>query len=50
MGCSTCNVTNSNNPLIIGSRNEAIPYNWNGKLDDIGIWNRALTQQEITNE
>jgi len=31
------------------------PYfdvNWtpfNGKLDDIGIWNRALTQQEITN-
>jgi uncharacterized protein (TIGR02145 family) len=23
--------------------------NWNGKLDDIGIWNRALTQQEITN-
>ena len=26
------------------------PY-WyqNGKLDDIGIWNRALTQQEITN-
>jgi hypothetical protein len=25
-------------------------YNFfNGKLDDIGIWNRALTQQEITN-
>ncbi len=25
--------------------------NWvcNGKLDDIGVWNRALTQQEITN-
>jgi uncharacterized protein (TIGR02145 family) len=22
---------------------------FNGKLDDIGIWNRALTQQEITN-
>jgi uncharacterized protein (TIGR02145 family) len=22
---------------------------WNGKLDDIGIWNRALTPQEITN-
>ena len=21
---------------------------WNGKIDDIGIWNRALTQQEIT--
>jgi hypothetical protein len=22
--------------------------NWNGKLDDIGVWNRQLTQQEIT--
>lgn len=22
---------------------------WDGKIDDIGIWNRALTQQEITN-
>ena len=22
---------------------------FNGKLDDIGVWNRALTQQEITN-
>jgi hypothetical protein len=21
---------------------------WNGKIDDIGIWNRALTKQEIT--
>jgi hypothetical protein len=24
-------------------------YHYNGKIDDIGIWNRALTQQEITN-
>jgi hypothetical protein len=23
-------------------------YFWNGKLDDIGIWNRALTQSEVT--
>lgn len=22
---------------------------WGGKLDDIGIWNRVLTQQEVTN-
>jgi hypothetical protein len=28
----------------IGNLNEY----WNGKLDDIGLWNRALTQQEIT--
>jgi hypothetical protein len=26
----------------------SLDYFWNGKLDDIGIWNRALTQQEIT--
>jgi hypothetical protein len=24
-------------------------YLWNGKIDDIGMWNRSLTQQEITN-
>ena len=23
-------------------------FHFNGKIDDIGIWNRALTQQEIT--
>jgi len=27
---------------------DAFLKNWNGKLDDIGIWNRALTQQEVT--
>ena len=26
-----------------------LPYFFNGKIDDIGIWNRALTQTEITN-
>ena len=36
--------------LLIGSVNREIGAEWmNGKLDDIGIWNRALTQQEITN-
>jgi hypothetical protein len=25
-----------------------LPYFWNGKLDDFGIWNRALTPSEIT--
>ncbi|WP_353167618.1 LamG-like jellyroll fold domain-containing protein [Flavobacterium sp.] len=29
--------------------NSTWPYWLNGKIDDIGIWNRALTQQEITN-
>ena len=47
----------SNNPginnenLFFGTmaQNNLYPYWLNGKIDDIGIWNRALTQQEITN-
>ena len=38
----------NNNPLIIGAEPNLLGK-WGGKLDDIGIWNRALTQQEITN-
>jgi hypothetical protein len=45
-------LTNFNYDLSIGYFPHAnIPpygYFWNGKLDDIGIWNRPLTQQEIT--
>ena len=33
--------------FFIGSAYNQVWYQ-NGKLDDIGIWNRALTQQEIT--
>jgi hypothetical protein len=41
----------STNPLYFGCDNGLGVINrfFNGKLDDIGIWNRALTQQEITN-
>ena len=28
--------------------NNNFPYWLNGKIDDIGVWNRALTQQEVT--
>lgn len=34
--------------LTIGDCNCGLNEFMNGKLDDIGIWNRALTQQEIT--
>ena len=34
--------------LTIGSNGDGGEW-FNGKLDDIGIWNRALSQQEITN-
>jgi hypothetical protein len=35
--------------LKFGAWWQSGPDYLNGKLDDIGIWNRALTQQEITN-
>jgi len=47
------NFTNSQNDFNffqIGSCNNQSNWNtfWEGKLDDIAIWNRALTQKEIT--
>ena len=43
----SCNSVNST--LRFGTHWNNDPEWFNGKLDDIGIWNRALTQQEITN-
>ncbi|OYU82892.1 MAG: hypothetical protein CFE24_13755, partial [Flavobacterium sp. BFFFF2] len=43
------NFTTNNYPLIIGARGNYSNGCWfNGKIDDIGIWNRVLTQQEIS--
>jgi hypothetical protein len=42
---------NQVSPLLFGKNTLADNTNseqFNGKIDDIGIWNRALTQQEIT--
>ncbi len=41
--------TIDNLPLLIGKDIPGLVDHANGKIDDIGIWNRALTQQEITN-
>ena len=42
--------SSSSRPIRFGAKNTSNPYQFfNGKLDDIGIWNRSLTQQEITN-
>ncbi len=38
-----------NGDIQIGRNWSTYTNYFNGKLDDIGIWNRALTQQEITN-
>ena len=48
--CNNCTIQNSTTSLIIGgyfSPLGASDKNWNGQLDDIGIWNRALTPCEI---
>ncbi len=49
MNCSNTSLPVNNLPLVFGyppnSTNPA--YTLNGKLDDIGIWNRALTACEI---
>jgi len=42
---SGCSIDN----LYFGVDIFSVAEYFNGKLDDIGIWNRALTQQEITN-
>ncbi len=36
-------------PLIFGMDKPGLIEYANGSIDDIGVWNRALTQQEITN-
>lgn len=36
-------------PILVGKHIlSSFPYFTNGKIDDIGIWNRALTPQEVT--
>jgi hypothetical protein len=42
------NISNNSQPLSIGQDTPGGTEIFNGKLDDIGIWNRALTQQEIS--
>jgi hypothetical protein len=50
---SCCGTANSNYPMNdtwnIGRKSKISWDEWGGKLDDIAIYNRVLTQQEITN-
>jgi len=45
------NLPISNTGSYVGNGNTQVPasYLFPGKIDDIGLWNSALTQQEITN-
>jgi len=52
---TTCQIGQLTNIYTVNANNAVIGAYWNsllrffnGKLDDIAIWNRALTQQEIT--
>jgi uncharacterized protein (TIGR02145 family) len=49
--CNTCAIVNSNNPLLIGAGSNSGPStndkSWNGLLDDIAIYNRALSAAEV---
>ena len=47
-GTSTPINTSNDNPIVLGAYWNHLSRFFQGKLDDIGIWNRALTQQEIT--
>jgi hypothetical protein len=42
------NITYSNDPLYIGANGYPVGQGFIGYVDDVGLWNRALTQQEIT--
>lgn len=42
-------VLNYGSPFTIGAKAASAYDRWIGKIDDIGIWNRVLAEQEITN-
>ena len=43
------NLHNNLSPIVFGGSVNPVSGAYNRNIDDIGIWNRALTQQEITN-
>ena len=54
VGQKNCTITPSSNgdtnPFFIGKQGYSCDCNYfKGSIDEVGIWNRALTQQEITN-
>jgi len=45
-GAST--LSNSGNLLMIGNNPDNLSRQWNGEIDDVAIWNRALSSSEIS--
>jgi hypothetical protein len=50
INCTVAPIPTSTNPLLIGIRNLAAgqAFGFNGLIDDVAIWNRALTTSEIS--
>ncbi len=45
---ASANFGNTNKALVIGQRSVSAPANFlNGKIDEVGIWNRTLSQAEV---
>ncbi|MGI9240850.1 MAG: LamG-like jellyroll fold domain-containing protein, partial [Verrucomicrobiales bacterium] len=41
-------IADNANPLMIGENPDVDGRNWRGDIDDVGIWNRALSATEVT--
>jgi hypothetical protein len=41
--------TGNNHPLRIGANSRIASNLFTGSIDEVGVWNRALTTTEITN-
>ena len=48
-GTLTLNSSIAATPFMIGMISGSFPGFFDGFIDDVGVWNRALTQQEVTN-
>ncbi|BAQ64272.1 LamG-like jellyroll fold domain-containing protein [Geminocystis sp. NIES-3709] len=44
---TTRNSTTNNSPLFIGRRGGNTPNHFRGEIDEVRIWNKVLTQQEL---
>ena len=48
MSTSSLPETTGNNPLKIGANSRIADGLFTGTIDDVGVWNKALNQGEIT--
>ena len=45
---NAADLTNSNNPLFIGNNPDQPNRQWNGEIDDVALWHRELSAEEVT--